>query len=137
MCIRLLLAAPRVEAQLLGMLKIPLFAAPTVKFPELRFLVVQTCQHVVQTCAPAEMLGGLLKSQEINVTDTVLVNLSLLTTGNLYDPHPGRTTHIGVVICLQIVNRLTMQCTSVETVRLYDTQPYSGPHVHVGPCTLI
>ena len=73
------------EAQLLGMLKIPLFAAPTVKFPELRFLVVlQTCQHVVQTCAPAEMLGGLLKSQEINVTDTVLVNLSLLTTGNLY-----------------------------------------------------
>jgi hypothetical protein len=28
------------------------------------------------------MLGGLLKSQEINVTDTVLVNLSLLTTGN-------------------------------------------------------
>ena len=49
------------------MLKIPLFAAPTVKFPELRFLVVQTCQNVVQTCAPAEMLGGLLKSQEINV----------------------------------------------------------------------
>ena len=54
------------------MLKIPLFAAPTVKFPELRFLVVQTCQNVVQTCAPAEMLdlGGLLKSQEINVTDS-------------------------------------------------------------------
>ena len=52
------------------MLKIPLFAAPTVKFPELRFLVVQTCQNVVQTCAPAEMLGGLLKSQEINVTNS-------------------------------------------------------------------
>ena len=75
------------------MLKIPLFAAPTVKFPELRFLVVQTCQNVVQTCAPAEMLGGLLKSQEINVTDSsrqsqsaypiTVPTLSLLTTGNL------------------------------------------------------